>query len=130
MLNALTIIAEQRIADAIRDGEFDNLPGAGKPLPIEDLNAVPEEFRMAYKILKNAGYAPPEIQERKEMSRLADLLDGSPDEQTRLKSMTRLRFLLEKINSGKNTGLAERDEYYQKILARLEKEERKNSPGR
>ncbi|MDE5832902.1 MAG: DUF1992 domain-containing protein [Desulfovibrio sp.] len=130
MLNALTIIAEQRIADAIRDGEFDNLPGAGKPLPIEDLNAVPEEFRMAYKILKNAGYAPPEIQERKEMSRLADLLDGSPDEQTRLKSMTRLRFLLEKINSGKNAGLAERDEYYQKILARLEREERKNSPGR
>src|SRR6266540_3378743 len=38
-------IAEQRILEAQRKGEFDNLPGKGKPLELEDLSWVPEELR-------------------------------------------------------------------------------------
>ena len=51
--SAIQYIAEKRIAEAMDKGEFDNLPGRGKPLEIEDLSAVPEDLRMAYKILKN-----------------------------------------------------------------------------
>ena len=58
----LTRAAEARINEAVARGEFQELPGAGKPLPGEDLSAVPEELRAAYRVLKNAGYLPPEAQ--------------------------------------------------------------------
>ena len=53
---ALEIMAERRIEEAIERGEFDNLPGAGQPIDLEDLDpSLPEELRLAYRILKNAG---------------------------------------------------------------------------
>ena len=55
-MRALEIIAERRIEEAIGRGEFDDLPGAGQPLELADLDpSLPEELRMAYRILKNAG---------------------------------------------------------------------------
>jgi hypothetical protein len=51
-------VAERRIEEAIKAGEFDNLPGAGKPLKIEDNPFVPREMRAAYTVLANSGYAP------------------------------------------------------------------------
>ncbi|MFW5875018.1 MAG: DnaJ family domain-containing protein, partial [bacterium] len=55
-------IVEERILAAQRRGEFDNLKGSGKPLEHEDLSRVPQELRLAYKILKNADCLPPEIE--------------------------------------------------------------------
>src|SRR5476649_544320 len=66
---------EKHIKDASDNGEFDNLAGAGKPLFLDDDSAVPEELRLAYRILKNAGYLPPELQDRKEAIELRDMLD-------------------------------------------------------
>jgi hypothetical protein len=57
----LGFIAEQRIAEAIANGELDDLPGTGKALELDDDALVPEELRVAYRILKNAGVAPPEV---------------------------------------------------------------------
>ena len=57
-------IAEQRIAEAQQQGAFDNLPGAGRPLQLEDDSHIPPELRMAYKVLRNAGCLPPEMQDR------------------------------------------------------------------
>ena len=57
---ALELLAEKRIAQAIERGEFDHLPGQGKPLDLEEDPMVPEDLRMAYRILRNAGYAPAE----------------------------------------------------------------------
>lgn len=57
----LEFIAERRIAEALAKGELDELPGAGKPLELDDDALIPEELRMAYRILKNAGYAPEEV---------------------------------------------------------------------
>src|SRR3954453_12004702 len=52
-------IAERRIRDAIEAGEFDNLKGMGKPLSTDDENPyVPEDMRVAFKVLQNSGYAP------------------------------------------------------------------------
>ena len=57
----LEFIAEQRIAEAVSRGELDDLPGAGRPLELGDDALVPEDLRLAYRILKNAGVAPPEV---------------------------------------------------------------------
>ena len=61
----LDFIAEQRIAEAIANGDFDHLPGSGKPLELDDDSLLPEELRLAYRILKNAGFVPPEIESLK-----------------------------------------------------------------
>jgi hypothetical protein len=58
---ALDFLAERRIAEAVSRGEFDHLPGAGRPLDLEEDPLVPEEMRVAYRILKNAGYVPEEV---------------------------------------------------------------------
>lgn len=121
--SAIGIIAEQRICEAQERGEFDNLPGAGKPLPDEDLSHVPPELRMAWRILKNADCVPPEVAERKEISRLADMLDDCQQEQERVKTMKRLRVLLERMGSRRHAALEAQDAYYQKILAKLERRE-------
>ncbi|MDO3411690.1 DUF1992 domain-containing protein [Saccharibacillus sp. CPCC 101409] len=67
-------LAEQKIEEAMRNGEFDDLPGKGKPAPPDDLSGVPEELKVPYKILKNAGMVPEEITLRKECLELEDLL--------------------------------------------------------
>lgn len=124
VFSALQIIAEQKIAAAQERGEFENLPGMGKPLPEEDLSNVPEELRLAYRMLKNAGYVPEEVANRKEMLQLADLLENGADEKVRLQTMRRLRVLLNKMGAGRHSALLEHDEYYNKILSLLERKER------
>ncbi|MGV7116338.1 DnaJ family domain-containing protein [Paenibacillus kyungheensis] len=70
----LSWLAEQKINEAIQQGEFDDLKGKGKPLALEDLSHVPEELRAAYKVMKNAGIIPEELQLRQEMLTLTDLI--------------------------------------------------------
>ncbi|CDI03677.1 hypothetical protein BN873_610074 [Candidatus Competibacter denitrificans Run_A_D11] len=57
-MNLLDQIAEARIQAAIDQGELRDLPGQGKPLQLDDDSAIPEELRVAYRILKNAGFLP------------------------------------------------------------------------
>jgi hypothetical protein len=57
----LDFIAERVIQEAIARGELDDLPGTGRPLELDDDALVPEELRLAYRILKNAGYVPEEV---------------------------------------------------------------------
>ena len=73
-------IAEQRILEAQRNGDFDNLPGKGKPLRLEDLSWVPEDLRIAYHLLKNAHVLPPEAELLKDIHTLEDLLKHVEDE--------------------------------------------------
>ena len=54
-MTLLDLLAEQRIAAAIDAGEFDDLPGAGKPLDLDDDPLVPDDLRVAWRLLKNAG---------------------------------------------------------------------------
>jgi hypothetical protein len=76
-------IAEQRILEAQRDGAFDNLPGKGKPLELEDLSWVPEDLRIGYHVLKNAHVLPPEVELLKDIHSLEDLLKHVEDEDER-----------------------------------------------
>jgi hypothetical protein len=63
-------IAEAKIQDGIERGDFDGLPGRGRPLRLDDMSGVPAHLRLGYKILRNAGIAPPEVELRREVYRL------------------------------------------------------------
>lgn len=119
--NAISIIAEKRIADAIEAGEFDNLPGAGKPLALEDDSHIAPELRMACHVLKNAGYSPPELAERKEIDNILDLLEKSGDEREKTRQMQKLDFMLLRAGMRRNRHitLEQSDPYYEKVLNRL-----------
>lgn len=77
MNGAITKIAEQKILEAIQNGELDNLPGKGKPLKLEDLSVIPSELRPGYRVLKNAGILPEEMELKKQIAAMQALLDSS-----------------------------------------------------
>ena len=68
---ALHWLAEEKIAEAVARGELDDLPGAGKPLELEDDALVPEDMRIAFRILRNAGMVPAEIEQVKASKKLS-----------------------------------------------------------
>jgi hypothetical protein len=119
-------IAENRILEAIDAGLFDNLKGKGQPLRFEDDSHIPPELKMAYKILKNADCLPPELELRKEVVTLQDLVAGMEDESEKLKQMRRLNFLMMKLGMMRpvSAQLMEHDLYTPKILERLETKKR------
>ncbi len=118
---AFEIVAEQRIREAMERGEFDRLPGAGQPLKLEDDAMVPPELRMAYKILKNAGCLPPELELRKEIVTLRDLLRTVEDDGERKTAIRELNYKLLKLGlmTGRTVDLDRFPEYRERIAARL-----------
>jgi Domain of unknown function (DUF1992) len=68
------IVSEHRIKKAYEDGEFKQLPGFGKPLNLDDDLGVPQELKMAHRMMKNAGYTSDEMNVKKEMMRIEDLI--------------------------------------------------------
>ncbi len=75
MIPGFEAIVEQRIKQAQKNGEMDNLPGQGRPLPNEEID-FSNEFRLAHKILKNAGFLPPEVELRRDITAMEQLLDA------------------------------------------------------
>ena len=76
-------IAEERIQKAMDEGVFDNLPGKGKPLKLDDDSNIPEDLRLTYKVLKNSNCLPPELELRKEIFNLRQLLDAAVEPEDR-----------------------------------------------
>jgi hypothetical protein len=91
-------LAEQRIHEAAGQGAFDNLPGAGQPLSLDDDAAVPAELRTAYRLLKNAGYLPPELQLRRDIAEAEQLLALAEQAEERAGHSRRLRYLVMRLN--------------------------------
>ena len=121
-MDVLAIIAERKIREAIARGELDNLPGKGKPLAMgEDLSGVPDELRMAYKLLKNAGFVPPEVELRKEIVSLREMLGTLEDDEERRTLRRKLDFKLLKLNMMRRRpfNLDDFPEYSNKIIDRL-----------
>ncbi len=86
-------LAETRITDAIRLGQLDDLPGAGKRIPLDDAPLVAPDLRVAYRLLRMSGHMPPELtllQEIREIEQL--MLDMSAGEQ-RCSAVKRLNLL-------------------------------------
>ncbi|UDJ82944.1 DnaJ family domain-containing protein [Kosakonia oryzae] len=87
--------AERHILDAQNKGEFDNLPGCGEPLTLDDDSHVPPELRAGYRLLKNAGCLPPELEYRREAIALADLLNNVGENHPQHRELLRRLSLLE-----------------------------------
>jgi len=114
-------IVEQRIKEAMEKGEFDNLPGKGRPIPLEDDSHVPEDLRLAYKVLKNADCLPPELLEKKEILQMEDMLTMIPDAKERYKLIKKINFKIMKLNlmGKKSPLLEERQLYYKKLVDKI-----------
>ena len=85
-VEAIALLAESKIRSAMAAGEFDGLPGLGRPLPPDPFARVRPELRLGFKLLRNANCIPPELEARKEAARLGNLIaaTGDPEERTRL----------------------------------------------
>lgn len=69
-------LAESLIQEAMARGEFDDLPGRGRPLDLSEYFSAPEEWRAAYALLKNAGLLPREVELMQEIAALKERLPG------------------------------------------------------
>lgn len=67
-------IVEAIIKESMERGEFEDLPGKGKPIDLTAYFDTPEEVRMAHSILKNAGMAPREVDLLKKIAGLKHIL--------------------------------------------------------
>ena len=124
MSNIFTVfekLAEQKIQEAMARGEFDNLPGKGQPLHLEDDSHLPSDLRIAYKILKNADCLPPELQLRKDIQTTEELLAGIKDTQQKYRQMKKLNYLIMKLNMMRRVSplLEEHQRYYPKVLEKI-----------
>lgn len=114
-------IAEQRIKEAIERGELDHLSGAGKPLELDEDADVPPELRVAYRILKNSGFVPPEVELRRDIASAEQLLTQALGADDRRAANQRLEFLLMKLaalRGGARDALVEAA-YYDRLADKL-----------
>lgn len=72
---AVQVLVEERIRQAREEGLFDDLPGKGKPLKLDDDSMVAPHLRASYRILRNAGILPPQMELRREIGHLRELLN-------------------------------------------------------
>ena len=77
---SLEKIIDEKIAEAMANGEFDNLPGKGKPLDLDGYFATPEHLRMGYSILKGAEIIPEEMELLKQIEDLRNCLNSATSE--------------------------------------------------
>lgn len=108
----LDAIVEQRIREAQARGDFDDLPGAGAPLELGDDALVPEELRAAYRVLRNAGFLPPELEIHREIRDVEQLLQRIDDDFERARLLSRMNFLLARSAAGRRHGNLRLEEAY------------------
>ena len=122
MIPGFAKIVEERIRKAQRKGEFDNLEGSGKPLNLLNDQTVPEELRLAYKILKNADCLPPEVELKKQIRQTEDLLGAMTEVPEKYRAIKKLNFLIMKLNTMRNTAIEfeEPQKYSDKLIEKLE----------
>jgi hypothetical protein len=120
-MDAFEKIAERKIQEAIRNGEFDNLLNRGKPINLNEDCFVPPELRMAYRVLKNSGCIPPELEIRNEIISLRCMINSLDDDKQRMKKIRELNFKLLKINELRKKPLDIEDfpEYQDKIYRKF-----------
>ena len=120
-MDPIAFIAEQKILKAMEERDLNSPRWKNKALPLEDDHLVPEDLKIAYKILKNSGYLPPEIEERKEIRRIEDLIASTEDEHERLKQMKKLNVLLMKVEEKRafRSNIASQDDYYRKVVEKI-----------
>jgi len=122
MLSIIQQIAERKIQQAMEEGTLPDLSHwKNKPLPQEDLSHVPADLRMAYRLLKNAGYVPEEVSLQKEITRMEQLLETCTDEKEKVRQLKKISCLKTKLECrmGRSIELGEEGPYYERVVDRL-----------
>lgn len=126
-MDIVAVIAENKIKEAIRKGELKNLDGEGRPLELEDLSNVPEDLRAAYIIMKNANMMPQELELRKEIVSLQDLINCCYEDKEKKDRLRRrlnqklLRFNLLMEKRGKSPAMVTyEDQVYDRLGSKVE----------
>ena len=122
MLSIIQTIAERKIQQAMTEGTLPDLSHwKDKPLPPDDMANVPEDLRMAYRLLKNAGYLPEEVAVRKEINRLEQLLETCTDEKEKVRQLKKIGCLKTKLECrmGRPMELGDDGPYYSRVVDRL-----------
>lgn len=99
--NAFRLLADRRIEEAMREGKFDNLPGAGQPLELEPMPAE-ENARMTWwclRVLKQNDFTPEEVRYRKAIDHLRSARDRAADEQQVSRVVRQINELVHKVNT-------------------------------
>jgi len=122
MIPGFEAIVEERIKAAQKQGRFDNLEGKGKPLVFGESH-VPDECRMAHKILKNSGFLPPEVDIRKQMGRVRERM-ARPGQTSGAQAtlQKKLNYLMAKLDAVRSTGPGStlaRDQYRTSLLRKI-----------
>ncbi len=118
-MKLLDALVEQRIAAAAARGEFDDLPGAGAPQDLDDDLLVPEEVRVANRILKNAGFVPPAIEQLRSLRHLHDELRATGDRAARCRLQAKMLALDMALESLRGEPSVVPREYCRRIAERL-----------
>jgi hypothetical protein len=118
-MKLLDALVEQRIAAAAARGEFDDLPGAGLPLDLGDDALVPEEVRVANRILKNAGFVPPAVEQLRALRDLQNELNAVSDRTTRCRLQAKMLALDMALESLRGGPMVVPREYCRRIAERL-----------
>ena len=99
--HVLRRLADKRIEDAMKEGKFDNLRGAGKPLELEPMPAD-ENARLtwwALRILRQNDFTPEEVRWRKSIDYLKARLGKAGDEEQVRALVKQVNDLVYKINT-------------------------------
>ncbi len=128
-MSPLSRIAEKKINQAITEGILDCKRFKNKPLNLEYDWNIPDDLKMAYKIMKNAGYLPPELETRKEIKRIEELLEKAEDEQSKYLQMKKINTLLRKLDFQRNrpTSISADDKYYSSLVNKITLNSRKKT---
>lgn len=119
-MKILAELAERAIVDAQQRGEFEALEGQGRPLPDQCDPFMPESLRMAYKILRNGGYVPEEIQAQREIRSLIECLERETEESRKMRQIQKVQLCIAKAKL-RHGGLLqeENEQYFQKVVSRI-----------
>lgn len=114
-------IAEQKIKQALERGELQNLPGEGKPIQLDDDSHVPAELRAGYRLLKNAGFIPPEVSLRKEIAQVESLIEMAQATEQKNQLFKKLNYLTLKLNQCRRspTNLTLDSDYAQRLKQKI-----------
>jgi len=119
-MQILDILVEQKISSAAANGAFDALPGAGRALDLDDDLFVPGEMRAIYRVLKNSGFLPPEVEQMREKERLQKQLMQLPLEENEQKKLrARLLAIELALTAGRGSSLNVPSVYREKLLTKL-----------
>ena len=119
-MSILADLAERAILEAQQRGDFENLNGQGQPLSETSDPFMPETLRMAYKVLKNAGYVPREVQSQREIRSLIECLERETHEARKMRQIQKVQLFIARARLEHGGLLQEENEnYFRKVVARV-----------